>query len=252
MSAILLSGATAVEVAHLVRNGRLKGLAPVCRVETADHVVALSFDDGPDASFTPRALDLLTSFKARATFFVIGRRAMMSPQLIRKVTASGMEIANHTWSHPHLETLTVAQTANEIRKAEQLLDRQGAEAHLFRAPFGRISAKQLDEVTRLGLTPIHWSLAPDRFVGDKGLNAQKAAEDLNSVLRPGDIILAHDSPGPQPQRRDRALTALRLLLSRLQEREFKVTTVSDLLGMGRPVHGKPKSWFWQKGFVCPT
>src|SRR5262249_57471514 len=64
--------------------------------------VSLTFDDGPDPRWTPRVLDVLAARAARATFFLVGRRAAAAPDVVRAIADAGHEIANHTWSHPSL------------------------------------------------------------------------------------------------------------------------------------------------------
>ncbi len=67
------------------------------RVETKGRLVALSFDDGPNARFTPQVLDLLKQNDAKATFFLIGERAEQNPELVRRILAEGNEVGNHWW-----------------------------------------------------------------------------------------------------------------------------------------------------------
>src|ERR1700720_1215684 len=73
----------------------------VCRTNSA-HKLALTFDDGPNPAITPKLLDLLDRYKARATFFVIGRYIRECPELVREIAARGHVVGNHTESHPNL------------------------------------------------------------------------------------------------------------------------------------------------------
>ena len=70
-------------------------------VKTEEKVIALTFDDGPDQTYTPQILDLLAEYDAKATFFVIGERAEKYPNLVRRLDDEGHEIANHTYTHPY-------------------------------------------------------------------------------------------------------------------------------------------------------
>jgi peptidoglycan/xylan/chitin deacetylase (PgdA/CDA1 family) len=76
--------------------------------------VALTFDDGPDPRFTPHILEILRSYQAYATFFVVGKRAAQFPELIRMMVAAGHEIGNHTYSHRPLWLLGPEATRREI------------------------------------------------------------------------------------------------------------------------------------------
>src|SRR5215218_4093390 len=86
-------------------SGPLARATPTGRVARAARapaarVVYLTFDDGPTPTWTPRVLDLLTRYRARATFFVVGRSAATWPGLVRRAYVAGHGVGNHTWSHP--------------------------------------------------------------------------------------------------------------------------------------------------------
>src|SRR5215218_6021750 len=92
------------------RSGPLARATPTGRVARAARapaarVVYLTFDDGPTPTWTPRVLDLLTRYRARATFFVVGRSAATWPGLVRRAYRAGHGVGNHTWSHPRLTGL---------------------------------------------------------------------------------------------------------------------------------------------------
>ncbi len=235
---------------HTLGTRRYGALTPACRVQTERPVVALSFDDGPDRDYTPAVLALLERYGDRATFFLVGEHARARPELVRMELAAGMETGNHTWSHPHLPSLTRSQASGEIVRTEELLRSLDAGGRLFRAPFGELSPEQLAGVRGMGLEPVHWSLALDHYVGGMGLTPQDAAAALARDARTGDIILAHDAH-LGPGGRETALETLRLLLPALQERGFEVTSVGELLGMGNPIRARPRPWFWESGFTCP-
>ena len=241
---------TLLQLDHALRIRSYGASAPICRVATTDRVIALSFDDGPDPSLTPRVLALLRRTGTRATFFVIGSRARVAPVLIRGEVAAGEEVGDHTWSHPHLGSLDARQTAAQVTSTERLLNRLGAGVTLFRAPFGEITPSELSAVSAAGLRAIHWSIPLDHYVGGLGLSPSAAAEAIARTIRPGDIVLAHDAVlGPE---REEAFRTLEVLLPRLTSRGFEVTTVGRLLATGTPVPARPRPWFWQTGFDCPS
>ena len=100
--------------------------------------VALTFDDGPDPIFTPRILDILAQFDARATFFVIGKRAEQHPEIIRAIAAAGHEIGNHTYTHRPLWLLPPRQTRQEIDRCTHVLTTiLGEPPRYFRPPWGQ-------------------------------------------------------------------------------------------------------------------
>ena len=126
----------------------------------------------------------------------------------------------------------------------------GVGAGLVRAPFGEVRADTLADMWHEGLTPIHWSIPLDHYVGGLGLEPAEAAARIADEVEAGDIILAHDA-GAGGIGRERAMRALRILLPLLDSRGFEVTTVSHLLHSGVPVRAIARSWAWQSGFTCP-
>jgi peptidoglycan/xylan/chitin deacetylase (PgdA/CDA1 family) len=245
------AGMGIAQVVHAVQVHRYGSLSPICRVVTDRPLVALSFDDGPDPGYTPAVLALLHRYGDRATFFLIGEHASAYPGLVEQEINAGMEIGNHTWSHPDLPDLSVADALAEVVRTQDLLtqERMGA-APLFRAPLGEIGPDQLAQIEGMGLRPVHWSIALDHYVGGMGLAPGEAAETLARDVRPGDIILAHDARAGGLGR-ESAMAALRLLLPALGDRGFEVTTVGDLFAQGAAVQAKPRPWFWESGFTCP-
>ncbi len=242
------------EALHLVRDGRYAGLSGVCRVVTDRKVVALTFDDGPDPAYTPGVLAILNRYDARATFFLMGEHAESFPALVQAELEAGMEVGDHTWSHPHLSALTTADAVSEAASTAALLADAGGAVTLFRAPYGEITAAQLEAVNRLGLEPVQWSLPLDHYVGGMGLAPEAAATAIARDVRPGDIILAHDAhvlPQDGGLGRASAMATLRLLVPALKRRGFQITTASDLLEFGPAVRAVPRPWFWQSGFTCP-
>ena len=67
--------------------------------QTAEKVVALSFDDGPNEPYTSRLLDTLDTYNVKATFFQVGRCAQRFPSTTRRVVQSGHVLGNHSYSH---------------------------------------------------------------------------------------------------------------------------------------------------------
>jgi peptidoglycan-N-acetylglucosamine deacetylase len=248
---VVVAGLAVAEAIHVVAIWRYASLSPTCRVSTNRPVIALTFDDGPDPALTPDVVTLLTHYQDRATFFLIGANAETFPELVREEADAGMEIGNHTWSHPNLPTLSTAQAATEIKRTQdELLGSTGVAPQLFRAPFGLITPDELRSVEATGLTPVHWSIPLDHYVDELALDPTQAAAKLLDDIRPGDIILAHDAHDGGIDR-NAAMATLRILLPALDRRGIEVTTVSELLNEGIPVPATPRLWFWQGGFSCP-
>jgi peptidoglycan/xylan/chitin deacetylase (PgdA/CDA1 family) len=244
-----------LQIAHAVRNARYEpSLLPICRVDTGRPVLALTFDDGPSTEYTRRVLDALRGSEAVATFFVLGEHAAASQPLVRRELRSGMEVANHTWSHMTLEGGDPRAARTEIVRTQALLRTLGSASPSVRPPLGLLDASHAAILDRLGLQPILWSIAVDHMVGGEGLTTREAVSALLDRVRPGDIILLHDAPvggNDSGELRRKSLQVLVRSLPLLREAGYRFVTVSGLLQMGSPIHAQPRPWFWQSGFRCP-
>jgi peptidoglycan/xylan/chitin deacetylase (PgdA/CDA1 family) len=153
--------------------------------------VALTIDDGPDPSVTPRVLDLLDTAQAKASFFCIGRYAEQYPALCQEIIARGHSIENHGDSHSWGFALFGQGRMHEDISAAQtkLAQITGRPPQFFR-PTAGLRNPLLDPVlSRLGLRLASWTRRPfDTRVGD----AQRVFERLALNLAPGDILLLHD------------------------------------------------------------
>lgn len=153
--------------------------------------IALTIDDGPDPEVTPRVLEILAAHGIQATFFLIGSRARLYPQLVRAMVAQGHGVENH--SERHLKTFSLhgpRWLAREIAAGQQTLaELSGCQPRFFRAPAG-LRNPFLDPVlARLGLHLAAWTRrAYDTRVGDPALVLAR----LTDGLAAGDILLLHD------------------------------------------------------------
>ena len=122
--------------------------------------VALTFDDGPSPRSTPAILDLLDEAKAKATFFVIGRKAEQRPDLVREILSRGHAVALHSYAHHRLFSLKSARyVRDDLTKAIAVLaEITGDKPVLFRPPIGHTHATLARVVKELGLEVIGWSV----------------------------------------------------------------------------------------------
>jgi peptidoglycan-N-acetylglucosamine deacetylase len=189
------------------------------RVRTAQRLVALTFDDGPDILYTPQVLQILRNTGARATFFVLGHRVKEYRPLVDQIAAAGHELANHTMNHPHLTWLLGEQLKDEITQGAQALQDAGYHATWFRPPYGLISRLGVGDAAALGERTVLWSMALDH---EYRVHHGGCVRAMLRKVKPGDIILAHDA-------RPTTFDSLRKLLEGLRERGFRVVTVSELV-----------------------
>lgn len=203
-------------------------------VRTREPVLSLTFDDGPDPDYTPAVLDILASFRVRATFFMIGRNVLAHPDLVREVVARGHQVANHTQDHRWLDEQPRSVVLGEVVQGARSLQRAGAPPNgLFRPPHGWTSRTVAEVTRRHGMRSIFWSDCVEKHTP---LGAKVAAQITAAGARPGSILLTHDGgslDGPHPQHEDRSASVAVLphLLEAVLAKDLRFVTVSELTGV---------------------
>ncbi|HVB57284.1 MAG TPA: glycosyltransferase [Candidatus Acidoferrales bacterium] len=208
----------------------------------APHKIAISFDDGPDARWTPQILDILKEKQAPATFFVIGDPANQEAGLVRREYAQGEEIGNHTFTHPEFDAISKTQIQIELNLTELLLESSlGVKTTLFRPPYG--IDHQPETASEIQMLPIPQSMGyvivgarvdPHDWGEVNGQPPPPAKTIVQRVLaeaeaNKGNIILMHDGGGD----RSHTVAALPQIIDGLRAKGFQFVTVSDLLGQTR-------------------
>jgi peptidoglycan-N-acetylglucosamine deacetylase len=132
----------------------------ICRTNSP-RKLAITFDDGPNPAITPKLLDLLDRYEAKATFFVIGRFVRECPELVKETGARGHAIGNHTESHQNLFKLGPSQITVELRLCHNAIaNTLGAPAKWFRPPYGFRNPWVIPTATSLGCRTVMWTLIP--------------------------------------------------------------------------------------------
>jgi peptidoglycan-N-acetylglucosamine deacetylase len=208
----------------------------------AQKKLALTFDDGPDPSWTPKILDILKQKNVPATFFVIGVDANKWPQLLRREYAEGHEIGNHTYTHPDWENpnLSPTQIRWELNLTERLIESiVGAKSILFRPPFGiDHQPEEAEEVAHLptaqdmGYLIIGQKVDPNDWSQESPgvpISAEKIIENTLQEASKGNIVLLHDGGGNRSQ----TLAALPRIIDTLRDQGYQFVSVADLIGKTR-------------------
>lgn len=185
-----------------------------------EKLLALTFDDGPSEDITPRILETLATYNAHATFFVMGRRAKLHPDLLKRIVADGNVIGNHSYSHP--KQVTAAEAAEEIAKTQKLIETAtGHTPKLFRPPYGIIKGNLAQTALKDGYTVIAWTIstADSRLIGPDVI-----ASNVIHTPNPGDIVIMHDGIGHTA-----TAEALPLILKQLGDSGYKFVTIPELL-----------------------
>jgi glycosyltransferase involved in cell wall biosynthesis/peptidoglycan/xylan/chitin deacetylase (PgdA/CDA1 family) len=188
----------------------------------ASSAVAMTFDDGPDETYTPAILDLLRARDAKATFFVIGERALLHPEVMQRIVDEGHELGNHSFTHPDFRSLTLGAASREIDRANAPIAAvQQRPCRWFRAPKGRLSLGTMWSAWRRAMTVVGWSvdLKDFRAPTPQHITGRLAVRPVEA----GDIVLYH---GHSPA----ALSALPAVLDAARDRGLRLVSLSELAG----------------------
>ncbi|WP_435879159.1 bifunctional polysaccharide deacetylase/glycosyltransferase family 2 protein [Streptomyces tuirus] len=194
--------------------------------------IVLTFDDGPDPTWTPRIRAVLDHYGTPGTFFVTGQQTVRHPDVLRDVIRSGHEVGVHTFSHPDLTTQSASAVDRELALTQlALAGAAGINTSLMRMPYSS---------TNRALDAPAWAMT--RRLGAKGYVLAFIDQDTNDWRRPGAraiadaatpdvpgrgaVVLLHDAGGDRSQ----TVEALKTLIPRLKAEGYRFTTLADLVG----------------------
>jgi peptidoglycan/xylan/chitin deacetylase (PgdA/CDA1 family) len=174
--------------------------------------IALTIDDGPSPTWTPRVLDLLAEHGVHATFFIIGEQVKEFPKLTRRIADAGHQICNHTETHPiSIGGMSEKRVRKEIVEAhDRIADVTGIVPQFFRSPGGAWSKTVLEVVAEHDMLPIDWAVDP-RDWARPGVGRVRRALLKGKA---GDILLVHDGGGDRSQ----TVKALETVIPKMKKR----------------------------------
>jgi peptidoglycan-N-acetylglucosamine deacetylase len=194
--------------------------------------LALTFDDGPNPLDTPRLLDLLDAYDAKATFFLIGRWAQAEPGLVREIAERGHAIGNHTYSHPTMPLHGARMLREDLARCRDAVELAGVplsrvgDSMLMRPPYGRRRPGTLRLLAEEGYVSVTWSVTG--YDWRSWETTPRIARRCRGA-RDGDLILLHDGSDRDPRHdRSRSLAAARAALEHHTARGARFVTVPEL------------------------
>ncbi|MDR1405570.1 MAG: polysaccharide deacetylase family protein [Prevotellaceae bacterium] len=165
----------------------------VCTLPAREKVMALTFDDGPDSRITPEILDVLREHHIKAIFFCAGRKIAGQETLLRRAVAEGHLLGNHSFSHtPLFPLLPYAKMKRDLERCEKSIRQITGQqpVSLFRPPYGVTNPVVAKAAAQLGCRTLGWSV---RSFDTVKKDYRKVANRINKRIKPGNIILLHDT-----------------------------------------------------------
>ncbi|MBV9126960.1 MAG: glycosyltransferase, partial [Verrucomicrobia bacterium] len=199
-----------------------------------EHLVAITFDDGPDPDWTPKILEILRQKNVPAAFFFVGKQVESNPGLARRVADAGHELGNHTYFHTNLALTADWQTRTELNATQRVIeDVTGRSTTFFRPPYNADERpNDIAELHPLTIAQdLHYltvleSIDPEDWARP---GADVIFQRVKQQRRNGSIVLLHDAGGDRSQ----TVEALPKIIDYLRARGDTIVPLSKLLELDR-------------------
>jgi peptidoglycan-N-acetylglucosamine deacetylase len=231
----VIAAAVVLIVGGLFALGSWSYSGAVSSVKVDEKVVALTYDDGPSPPYTDALLALLAEQDVKATFFPKGKNVEAFPEAARAIVVAGHEVANHSYKHMPMTTLSKSVALAEINRAERAIESvMGVETQWFRPPFGVQSIGVKRALNELGKTSVLMSAHGSDW---EVFDGAQIAQAILAEVKPGGIILLHDGHGdiddPHKQEgRSGSVEATRIIIETLRAQGYRFVTVGELMSLG--------------------
>ncbi|MEV5309541.1 bifunctional polysaccharide deacetylase/glycosyltransferase family 2 protein [Streptomyces sp. NPDC052610] len=204
-------------------------------VSVPDKTIALTFDDGPDPTWTPRVLEILEEYDVPATFFVLGSMVARHPDIVADMVEQGNEIGLHTFTHVDLSYQSEARVNREMQQTQlALAGAAGITTTLFRAPYSSktdaiddYSWQVYEQLGEQGYTSVFIDTDSDDW---KRPGVSKIVEWATPEDGEGASVLFHDAGGERSQ----TIEALPKYIEKMRAKGYTFTTISGAMGQQAP------------------
>ena len=176
--------------------------------DTEEKEIYLTFDCGYELGYTEAILDALKKHDVKATFFVVGHYLEESPELVCRMVEEGHTVANHSYNHPDMTTLSDEELVKELQSnADKFKELTGMEmVKYYRPPQGKYTLDNLEKMKELGYRTFFWSLAYMDWDAKKQPTHEQAFDKLLARIHPGAIVLLHNTSKTNGEIMDELLT----------------------------------------------
>jgi peptidoglycan-N-acetylmuramic acid deacetylase len=177
--------------------------------DTSQKVIYLTFDAGYENGYTATILDALKKHKVHVTFFLVGNYIKTSPELVRRMVEEGHTVANHTYNHPNMSSISSRESfAKELGDLEAEFEAVTGQkmTKYYRPPQGKYSVENLKMAQEMGYKTFFWSLAYVDWYNDKQPTKEQAFKKLLGRIHPGAVVLLHCTSKTNSEILDELLT----------------------------------------------
>ena len=196
--------------------------------EGADKVIYLTFDAGYENGNVARILDTLKAEQVPAAFFILGNLITHDTDLVKRMSAEGHTVCNHTVRHKNMTDFSDAEFLAELRGLETLYEERIGEkmAPYYRPPEGSFSRQNLACAKANGYKTVFWSFAYPDWDNDRQMSAEKAKSVIFDNLHNGEVMLLHPTSSTNAQ-------ILGDVIRELKLQGYRFGTLDELTGGGR-------------------
>ena len=179
--------------------------------------IYLTFDDGPDIQFTNQLLDILSKYHIKATFFLVATKTLENKSIVERIISEGHSIGTHSYNHKSSWLMTPSETKSDFTQSLAVLSSFDYPVSLYRPPWGMFNALTYYYATSFNLNTVLWTTSV------KYLKINSPVDYIvNNVIeniKPGDILLFHDSGGDKSAPAN-TLLAMDILIPTLLEKGY--------------------------------
>ncbi|MDK2984958.1 MAG: hypothetical protein PWQ96_600 [Clostridia bacterium] len=192
----------------------------IYRGNTEIKAMTLTFNVDWGETEIPKILRILKENNVKATFYLTGRWADKFPKLAKQIASEGHEIGNHSYSHPHVDNLSISKNIAQIKKAENsILKNTGQKPRLYAPPYGEKKEHVKKAAAQAGYVTVYWTI--DTIDWQKERTPQIISDTVLKKAQNGAIVLMHPVPN--------TVEALPEIILGLKERGYSLKTVSEII-----------------------
>jgi peptidoglycan/xylan/chitin deacetylase (PgdA/CDA1 family) len=200
--------------------GRLYSVSNLQQRVSRNGELILTYDDGPSETLTPRLLDLLLKYDAKATFFLLGRNAQMHPEIVDRIVREGHQVGCHSFGHLNAWKVWPWRAVRDIEVGYDSLAAWVSQNGMFRPPYGKMTIATSWAIGKRSAKVAWWTIDSR----DSWKTAREPSWIIKEILmRRGGIVLMHDGS----EQNDFVLKATELVLRSAKQEAIKVGSLAD-------------------------